>query len=204
MDDLDDEYVPLGFGKGRNALLVYKPLDGRLALMSEDLERNRDDKIVFSHPSVDTASVLRLGKYGRLVAVGYHTDRPHMHYFDEEIEALSQKIARVMPGKFISVIDESWDQRYYLVLVGSDQDPGAYYRLDLQESRMEEIFPRRPEFDNVMLAEMQPVSYQARDGIEVPGYLTLPVGREAGSLPVVIMPHGGPESRDVWDFDWLA
>jgi dipeptidyl aminopeptidase/acylaminoacyl peptidase len=50
---------------------------------------------------------------------------------------------------------------------------------------------------------MKPIRYPARDGLEIPAYLTLPVGA-AGPLPTVIFPHGGPESRDYWDFDWLA
>ena len=39
----------------------------------------------------------------------------------------------------------------------------------------------------------------------IPGYLTLPPGRsDAKGLPAIVMPHGGPSSRDEWGFDWLA
>ena len=204
MDDLDNDYYPIGFGEDRNALLVYKSLNGRLSLMSEDLEKNREDQVVFSHSSVDTGNVLTLGKFGRLVAAGYVTDKPKLHYFDKEIESISERVARIMPGKLVSVIDESWDKRFYLILISSDKDPGAYYRLDLQEGRLVKIFSRRPEFDNYELADMKPISYNARDDTEIPGYLTLPVNAEAKMLPTIIMPHGGPESRDIWDFDWLS
>jgi len=48
---------------------------------------------------------------------------------------------------------------------------------------------------------MQPVTYTARDGLVVHGYLTLPVGVEAKNLPLIVNPHGGPWVRDDWGFD---
>ena len=51
------------------------------------------------------------------------------------------------------------------------------------------------------MAPMQPVSYKARDGLVILGYLTLPVGRPAKNLPCVINPHGGPWFRDRWGFN---
>ena len=38
----------------------------------------------------------------------------------------------------------------------------------------------------------------------VPAYLTLPPGSDGKNLPAIVMPHGGPGSRDEWGFDWLA
>ena len=51
---------------------------------------------------------------------------------------------------------------------------------------------------------MQPVVYPAGDGTSIPGYLTLPVGGTGKNLKAIVMPHGGPGSRDEWGFDWLA
>lgn len=57
----------------------------------------------------------------------------------------------------------------------------------------------------MQLAHVQAVSYPAADGTMVPAYLTLPPGIEhAEGLPAIVMPHGGPASRDVWGFDWLS
>jgi dipeptidyl aminopeptidase/acylaminoacyl peptidase len=54
------------------------------------------------------------------------------------------------------------------------------------------------------LADMESVSYAARDGLDIPAYLTLPPGRPAKDLPLVIMPHGGPFARDEWGYDVWA
>ncbi|WP_204270073.1 alpha/beta hydrolase family protein, partial [Enterobacter hormaechei] len=54
------------------------------------------------------------------------------------------------------------------------------------------------------LAAMEPVRYQARDGLDLRAYLTMPPGRGDKNLPMVVMPHGGPFARDSWGYDaWV-
>ncbi len=202
--DIGDVYFPIGFGSDRDALLVYKLHDGRKALISEDLQGRREDRVIFSHSAVDIGHTLRLGKFNRLVAIGYNTEKLELYFFDQGIKAIYDKISQAMPGKGVSILDESWDKRFYLVLVHSDQDPGRYYRLDIKESRLQEVYARRPDLQGVKLAAKKPVSYPARDDVDIPGYLTLPVTATSKNLPTIILPHGGPRSRDVWDFDWLS
>src|SRR3546814_3131914 len=51
---------------------------------------------------------------------------------------------------------------------------------------------------------MTSVSYPAADGTTIPAYLTLPPGSDGKNLQAIVMPHGGPASRDQWGFDWLT
>src|SRR6185295_17176577 len=67
-----------------------------------------------------------------------------------------------------------------------------------------EIMLARPELENRTLASVRSVMVKAPDGVTIPAYLTIPPGKEAKNLPAVILPHGGPSSRDEWGFDWLA
>jgi dipeptidyl aminopeptidase/acylaminoacyl peptidase len=66
----------------------------------------------------------------------------------------------------------------------------------------------RPKLENLTLARTEPVLFDARDGLKLRGYLTLPVGIPAKRLPMVLLVHGGPWSRDTWEFDpevqWFA
>jgi dipeptidyl aminopeptidase/acylaminoacyl peptidase len=66
---------------------------------------------------------------------------------------------------------------------------------------LEKLADLAPWLDENHLAEMRPVIYQARDGLAIPGYLTLPKGVEPRNLPLVVIPHGGPWQRDVWGYD---
>jgi dipeptidyl aminopeptidase/acylaminoacyl peptidase len=48
------------------------------------------------------------------------------------------------------------------------------------------------------------VDWKAADGLDLHGVLSLPPGRPAKNLPLVVMPHGGPEARDFPVFGWWA
>ena len=62
----------------------------------------------------------------------------------------------------------------------------------------------RPELEGRTLASVKPITITAADGTAIPAYLTLPPGKPAKGLPAVVLPHGGPSSRDEWGFSWLA
>lgn len=201
--DLTDAFTPIGFGENRNELLFYDNQEGRLALFALDLANGRQRRLVFAHPRLDVSDVHSLGKYERLVAVSYVDERAHLAFFDEGLAAMHQGLATVFPDKSVSVTDESWDQRYYLVFVASDANPGEYYRLDTMTNKLTKISAAYPLLADRELATMTPVRYRADDGIEIPAYLTLP-GDRSGPLPAVILPHGGPSARDYWSYDFLV
>ena len=41
---------------------------------------------------------------------------------------------------------------------------------------------------------------KARDGLELPAYLSLPIGAEPKQLPMILNVHGGPWARDAWGY----
>jgi dipeptidyl aminopeptidase/acylaminoacyl peptidase len=66
------------------------------------------------------------------------------------------------------------------------------------------IASQHPQLDGSSLAAMNPIRYAARDEESVPAYLTLPGVEATSPLPAVIVPHGGPHSRDYWGYDWIT
>ncbi|VAV86837.1 Prolyl oligopeptidase family protein, partial [hydrothermal vent metagenome] len=66
------------------------------------------------------------------------------------------------------------------------------------------IASARPILDTVVLGKVTSYSYPARDDLTIHAYLTTPPGAEEKNLPLVVLPHGGPESRDSANFDWMA
>jgi dipeptidyl aminopeptidase/acylaminoacyl peptidase len=90
------------------------------------------------------------------------------------------------------------------VRASRDTNPGRYYVFDRTSGSLNEILLARPELEGIALSQVRPVRYPAADGTMIPGYLTLPPGSDGRGLPAIVMPHGGPESRDTWGFDWLA
>lgn len=197
------DFDPVGFGEDRDRLLVFEPSKGRIALKSLDLTDDPTPELVYAHPEVDVSGGLRLGRHQRLVGVQYATDKVHTHYFDAAVEKIRDDIGGTLPDKAIDVLGESWDRRFYLVYVSSDRDPGTYYRFDVEKRELLKIMPAHPLLADRRLAHMKPLHHPSADGNRIPAYLTLPVRSDGKPLPAVILPHGGPESRDVWGFDWL-
>ena len=203
-DNLSDSFVPVGFGDNTEELLYLDLRGGRTALFSMDLAHNHSTHLVYSNDLVDVKGVKTMGKYNRVVAATYVDDKFRYYFFDKEIQRIYELITQQFPNHNIGIIDEDWNRRYYLVAVSSDVEPTVYYRYDSEKLKLMRIASISTKLANRKLAVMKEITYPARDQISIPAFLTLPDREKKSGLPTVILPHGGPSSRDVWDFDILA
>ncbi|MEO0872467.1 MAG: prolyl oligopeptidase family serine peptidase, partial [Pseudomonadota bacterium] len=83
-------------------------------------------------------------------------------------------------------------------------DSGTWYRVNGLTGQRSIVGFERPAIQGMAIGKVSTFSYEAQDGMEIRGILTLPPGREAKDLPVIILPHGGPTAHDVERFDWWA
>jgi len=205
-DVLSKEGVnPIAVDPTLNVVYALRKLDGRQALYRISLDGSLREELVFAHPQVDVDGVARIGRSRRPVGVLYSTEKRQVEYFDPELKKLAASLARSMPQlPSVRFADSSADETKLLVWAGSDMDPGRYFIFDKTKLQLTEIMLARPELENATLAPMQAVTYKASDGASVPAYLTLPPGGAKTGLPAIVMPHGGPSSRDEWGFDWLV
>jgi dipeptidyl aminopeptidase/acylaminoacyl peptidase len=90
-----------------------------------------------------------------------------------------------------------------VVLVEGAREGYSYALVDLVAKAAGWIGDVYPNIPPEQMAQPKPITYKAADGLDIPGYLTLPLGRSAKGLPLIVMPHGGPGARDTLDFDWL-
>ncbi|WP_326525820.1 alpha/beta hydrolase family protein [Sphingomonas sp.] len=198
-------FNPYAVDRDLNVVYGFDKLNGRLALFKVALDGSLKKELVHAHPQVDVDGLVRVGRHQRVVGVSYATDHRVAEFFDPATKALRDSLSRALTGKSLSVIDASTDESKLLVFAGSDVDPGRYYLFDKAAKRLEEVAAVRPPLGKVTLAAVRPVTYPAADGTTIPGYLTLPPGAtSAKGLPAIVMPHGGPEARDEWGFDWLS
>lgn len=201
----DQGFYPVGVDPASNVAFGLEKVDGRDALVSMALAPGLERKVVFAHPQADVSGVIRVGRNRRIVGASFALEHREAVYFDPPTEALVRSLGKALGGKSVHIGDMSQDEKKVLVWAGSDVDPGQYYLFDRTSKRLSPVMPDRPELVGRTLAAMQPVTYKASDGTVIPAYLTLPPGRQdARGLPAVVMPHGGPQSRDEWGFDWLV
>ena len=139
-----------------------------------------------------------------LIATFYVGDRVRIYPKTAEVEHALQVLRQKLPEGEIYLGSSTEDERLVLVTVTRDVDPGSMYLYNQDTEEVELLYRSRPELPSEHLAFVTPIRYKARDGVEIPAYLTVPRGAEPRNLPVVILPHGGPWSRDIWGYDPYA
>ena len=196
---------PVAVDDARNLVYGFDHKDGLQALFSVALDGTGRRELVLSRPDVDVDNLIRIGRDHRIVGASFATERRSTEFFDPELKRLQSALGKALPGSpLIDFVDASTGETKLLMLATSDTDPGKFYVFDKASRQLAEVLPVRPELEGVTLAQMRPVSFPAADGTQIPGYLTLPPGSTGKGLPAIVMPHGGPGSRDEWGFDWLV
>ena len=170
--------------------------------MQDDLDDGVDWLVKSGQVDLEDVTYDRIT--GKIIAISYQDDRSRTLWLDPKRKALQQRLDRALPDGVNVVVGRSDDDMRYLVWSGGGADPGRYFLLDRKTSKMHPVVDPYQRIDPAQLAAVKPVHYQARDGLGIPGYLTLPRGRDAKSLPLIVMPHGGPFIRDEWTYDPLV
>ena len=118
-----------------------------------------------------------------------------------EIDYISQ-LYDAFPGQHVRITSYTRDHKTMIVFTNSDRNPGDFYLFDTKTNQVRQLFSVKPEIDPAKMSSMLPIQLQARDGVTLRGYLTLPAGSSGKNLPLIVNPHGGPHGpRDEWGFD---
>ena len=125
-------------------------------------------------------------------------------FVDPAVQANWQGIVRAFPGAQVYLNSHTPDFSRMIVYVEGGQFAGNYLLFDSASGRMTQIGRSFPELAAADIGEVRPIHYAAADGLDIHGYLTLPRGRDPHNLPLVVLPHGGPQARDTLGFDWMA
>jgi dipeptidyl aminopeptidase/acylaminoacyl peptidase len=125
-------------------------------------------------------------------------------FLDPKLQQLSDKITRAFPGLELELSDWTPDFSRVLVRTSGTGDSGTWYLVDLGKMTANAIGRERPLISPPLVGPVSTFLYRAADGLSLDGVLTLPPGREAKGLPIVILPHGGPRAYDKAQFDWWA
>ena len=176
---------------GSNRGYVLQENDaGRVGLYLFDYSTREIVEPVYENPDWDVESALL--RDGKPLAAFYTDDRERVVWFDEAYRKQHELLTRALKDTDIWVTSRSKDNSRMLVWAGSEADPGVLYVYSPTEKRMDQFAELRPKVDFRYLARPKAISYQARDGTTIGGYLTLPRGRAPKNLPLIILPHGGP------------
>jgi len=194
--------TPLFFTFDNKQFYASSNLDrDKSAIVTFDPETGKEVEVLFAHDEVDVLGLSYSRKRKKLTAARYESWKTFHHFFDDTTKNIYNDIVDRTGGKSIAISSRDRAEERFIVRTYSDRSMGKYFLFDSKTSELTELADVSPWLNEDDMAEMKPVHYPSRDGLKINGYLSLPVGKEAKNLPVVINPHGGPWHRDSWGFN---
>ena len=171
------------------------------AAVELDPETGKEVRTIYENADVDVSHIGYSKQRKVLTLVTYTDWKPEIKFLDKKTEDAYQKLQTELPGYQVSRTGADHPEENYVVLTSSDRTLGSYYLFNVDSGALRKLDDLGPWIQESQMTEMKPVEYQARDGVTIHGYLTLPKGRAPKHLPVIVNPHGGPWARDQWGFN---
>ncbi|MEO0398885.1 MAG: alpha/beta fold hydrolase [Pseudomonadota bacterium] len=171
-------------------VLTFDGKQSRLALR----ETERD---IYSFLTDQNRTVLGL-RYAGLM--------PSYEFFDPALDADIQSLQSNMQGLAIDVLDISDDKQKVLAKISGSEFAPAYFLFDREKGHLGRLGNAYDQIKDGDVGAIFEITYKARDGHKIPAIVTAPPGEMLGdrTLPLIVLPHGGPESHDAVGFDWMA
>ncbi|MFN4182904.1 MAG: alpha/beta hydrolase family protein, partial [bacterium] len=184
------------------------------AVLEEIHIASKETKVLGEDPRADIVEIVMHPTEKTILAASFIYERKHWKPVEPAWEEAFSFLSRLIDGDF-SVTSQTLDNRKWIVEYTMDNGPVRYYLYDTEEKEAQFLFTARPDMENLPLARMHPVIIPSRDGLNLVSYYTLPVwsdpdgnGSPEEPLPLVLVVHGGPWSRDFWGYhpwhQWLA
>jgi len=198
--ELLDTPAVLGFGRSHDVLLVAEDRPESRVLFEVSLADGSEAPL---GETTEAAFVIKDGE-GLTVGVGQEGFTHSYNLFDPALQASWDTLQRGLPDRLLFMGDASDDLSTLVFRAEGAGDPGSVYLFDARQQSVSLIGREHPDLSPEAVSQVSVVRYKAADGLDLFGYLTTPSGREARNLPLIVMPHGGPASRDSAGFDWWA
>lgn len=182
-------YVASNIGRDKNAIVEY------------DLKARKEIKEIYSNPKFDVTGLSFSPKRKVLTMATYTSWKNEEHFFDKETEEDYIKMKLKFKDYEVALYGHDNAEDEFIVWTGNDKLAARYYFYNKKTGDTKLLGNAFPWLKEEDMATMKAIEYRSRDGLTIHGYLTLPKGREAMGLPVVVNPHGGPWARDDWGFN---
>lgn len=140
----------------------------------------------------------------KILGLRYVTDAESTVWFDAGMKKVQAKIDAQLPGTVNRIgVPVRGEVPFLLVTAYSDTDPGQYFLYDTEKERLIGLGSARPGIDPARMGRRDFIRYKARDGLEVPAWVTTPKEGGKGPRPMVVLVHGGPYVRGGY-WGWSA
>lgn len=138
-----------------------------------------------------------------VIAVEFNSTAPKRKYLmpDHPDSKLLKSLGASFPGQIVSFANSTLDGNKIVFTVRSDRNAGEFFLFERESGKATYLASTRQWMDPELMSEMKLISFDARDGRKIHGWLTLPKGSDGKNLPLIVNPHGGPIAYDDWGFN---
>ena len=194
----------LGQGRRKGTVLfVLTAPDGGAHYFESELKKGGATTELFKDKLPPSAWVFDR-QTGLLSGVVHRGDFPNLEMFDDKAEAVVRGVRKAFPNKYVRFISWSDDLRKLIVHTDSSEDSGTYWFVNVDTGSAVDVGWDYPSIRSAQVGQFKMIEYKAADGLTISAVLTLPPAKPARKLPLVVLPHGGPQSRDYPRFNWEA
>ena len=179
-------------GRERTGLRLYDAATGKFG------------PVLFEHPRADTSYIVTEPGTNRLLAACANLERIECEFFDATVGRHLQAVAGFFDNSAeIHLYGMSEDRNVWLLYVEGPTIPPAFYIYDRAETRVELLSAQTGVLES-QLGNTDTFMYRTRDGMDQWGYLTAAAIAPTTRAPLIVLPHGGPESRDFFGYNELV
>ena len=197
--------VVLGLGRTANTVLVGNNENGTLSDLREyDLTTGKPSELL-----VEGVEARPISSPSSLLLEGFELDGfvEDVYFLDEAVQRKWESVKAAFKGQKVRLASRDKANLKWVVMVTGPEDSGHYYMVDLGARQAVPLGARYPDIPSNQVGRFDWIDYKAADGKALKALVTLPPGQtfsSARSLPAVVLPHGGPQGRDNFGFDWWA
>ena len=195
---------PVGFNADESKALVLDSRDGGTeAVGFADLRLQTVDHLY--RDAMTDITGYDIDESDQIYAASTGIGKPRRTILDPDhprVAAL-QRLEASFPEEAVRIVSSTRDGKLHLVGTYSDKNAGTYYLYDQSAGELKYLLARRPWIKEADGYATTDFLFEARDGLQITGLLTMPELVGDGKAPLVVMPHGGPHGPyDRWGWDW--
>jgi len=193
---------PIAFSGVKNNFYALSNVNqDKTSLVEIDAETGKEQRVLLNCDKADISRVDYSRNKHRLELAICEEEKPVKHFLNDDIRHLYDTLLKHFAGSEINIASRDTAEEKFIIFTYTDRNPGTYYLCEAGGAKLTKLGDINSSLNPDELCPMKPVSFKARDGLTINGYLTLPLGDKKTDLPVVVVPHDQPwRIRDTWRY----
>ncbi len=200
---LDDEFHALNLDAEKENFWALSNRNREFVSLVRFNLATGEEQLIYTHPKVDIRKAYISKLTSKPLLVVTEPDYPELTFLDQSMEKNFAPFLAEMEDKGykgLKLLSYDNNETIFTLLAYSDKQY-AYYFFDSKTGAVELLEEVIKQEHVERLSEIKPITIQSRDGLPLHGYLTLPKDIDPVNLPMVLLVHGGPWSRDYYGYD---